>query len=83
MRYISRELFDIAEDFNLEINQNDGGIFFEGELDNFCGFLVDLSIRLSDSGNAQTAFDLAKSVDYATDETGDVYRIQFVGYLFS
>jgi hypothetical protein len=35
MRLIPRELFDIAEDFDLEINQNDGGIFFEGELNNF------------------------------------------------
>ena len=83
MRLIPRELFDIAEDFDLEINQNDGGIFFEGELNNFCGFLVDLSIRFSDAGDDQTPFDLAKSVDYATDETGEVYRIQFVGYFFS
>lgn len=82
MRHIPRELFEIAEDFDLGVFEYDRGIGVEGGFQDFCGFMVDLSIRLSDSGNSQLAFDLAKSAryDYADEE---FLGVDFAGYQFS
>lgn len=79
MQYeIPREMFEnLADDWSLELREDYSGRGMYGQtcpglvggMSNFCGFLVDISIRLSESVfGADPAFELADHV--ATDNMG-------------
>ena len=83
MKLIPRDLFAIAEDFDLDIYEDsDGVIGVCGSLQNFTGFMMDLAIRCEQSGNAQLAFDLAKAVEFENGEDSFSEFFDFPGYQF-